>query len=64
MDCGYDVLVWRKAHSLASASRCGGVSDPVVLHAAWSWIPPGIQTGGGFVIHNQVGGGSKGYWKM
>lgn len=64
MHCGYGVLVWCKAHSLAPASRCGDVSDPVVLHAARSWIPPGVHTGGGFVKHNQVGGRSKRYWKM
>lgn len=45
-------------YCLAPASRCGDVSDPVVLDAAWSWIPPGVQTGGGFVEHNQVSGRS------
>ena len=55
--------VCRVTYGLGLASSSGDVSDPVVLDATWSWIPPGVHAGDGFVEHNQVGGRSLKYWK-
>lgn len=52
-----------RTHSLGPASRCGHIGDAVVLDWTRSWIPPGVQTGGGFIIHDQVGGRGVGHWK-
>lgn len=51
-------------YSLGPASRCGHVFDAVVLDWTWRWIPPGVQSGDGFIIHNQVGGRGMWHWKM
>lgn len=43
-------------YSLNPVSRCGDVRDLVVLDTARRWSPHGVQSGGGFIVHNQVGG--------
>lgn len=46
----------RGTYSLTPAAGCGDVGDLVVLDTARSCSPPGVQAGGGFIEHDQVGG--------
>lgn len=52
------------SYSLAPASRCRDVGDPVVLDTTLRWSPSGVHSGCRFIKHIQVSGRSMRHWKI